>query len=142
MTSESTINAENFFSDIQNKVKAAYDAGTSAFGEVGTLTKGNVEAFMESGKILASGLQDLGATYTAEGKAALESLKTEIKDLSVATSPTDFYKMQGDFVRRNFESAFALIAKSNEAFLKLAKDAAEPLAQQTNAALATVRKAG
>ncbi len=48
--------------------KAAYTKGTAAFGDVKELTKGNVEAAMESGKILAEGVQGLGTELVAEGR--------------------------------------------------------------------------
>src|SRR5579872_1020941 len=44
-------------SGAQEKAKEAFTKTTAAFGEYGEFAKGNVEAFIESGKILASGLQ-------------------------------------------------------------------------------------
>ncbi|MBS1239840.1 MAG: Phasin protein [Proteobacteria bacterium] len=47
-------------SEMQAKAKAAYEKSTELAGEATEFAKGNVEALVESSKILAAGLQDLG----------------------------------------------------------------------------------
>jgi hypothetical protein len=42
------------------------------FGDYAAFAKGNVEAVVESGKILAEGLQDMGTNLVAEGRSAFE----------------------------------------------------------------------
>src|SRR3546814_16589928 len=42
--------------DVQAKAKDAFEKSTKVLGEVSDFTKGNVEAVVESGKILAEGI--------------------------------------------------------------------------------------
>ena len=42
------------------------------------------------------------------------------------TSPADFFKLQGEILRRNFDSAVAYGSKNTEMFMKLAGDAVVP----------------
>ena len=44
-------------------------------------------------KILAAGLQGLGKGYVAEGKAAVETVTADVKELATVKSPTDFVQL-------------------------------------------------
>ena len=53
-------------SDAQSKAKAAYDKSAALAAEATEFAKGNVEAVVESTKVYAAGVQDLGKTYVEE----------------------------------------------------------------------------
>ena len=127
-------------SEAQAKAKAAFERGTAVLGEVTDFTKGNVEAVMESGKILADGMQGIGSEIVAEGRATFESISGDIKDLAAAKSPSDFFKIQGDMLRKNFDSAVAYGAKNSEAMLKLMSDAVAPISGRVSVAMEKVRQ--
>ena len=55
---------------VQDKAKAVYERGEAAFADAKSFTKGNIEAIVESGKILGTGLKQLGEGYVAEGRSA------------------------------------------------------------------------
>lgn len=121
--------------EAQAKAKAAFEQGSAAVGEAGEFAKGNVEAMVESGKILTEGLKDLGSTLVSEGKAAIETLTADAKELSGLKSPNDFFKMQGDLMRRNFDSMVAFGSKNTEAMMKLAGDVSSPLSSRVSLAM-------
>jgi phasin family protein len=125
----------------QEKTKDVFTKTTAFVGEYGEFAKGNVEAFVESSKILASGLQDLGSKFIAESKNAIETMTSEVKELSAAKTPTDFFKIQTDLLRRNFDSAIAYGSKTSEAVLKLTNDVIAPISGRVNLAVEKVRKA-
>lgn len=127
-------------SEAQAKAKAAFERGTAMLGEVTDFTKGNVEAVMESGKILADGMQGIGSEIVAEGRATFENISGDIKDLAAAKSPSDFFKIQGDMMRKNFDSAVAYGAKNSEAMLKLMSDAIAPISGRVSVAMDKVRQ--
>jgi hypothetical protein len=81
-TTEFTDKLQTTFKDAAEKAKAAFEKSQGAFGEAGEFAKGNVEALVESSKILASGLQELGKGYVSEGKASFETMSAEIKELA------------------------------------------------------------
>ncbi|WP_404482428.1 phasin family protein [Novosphingobium sp. BL-52-GroH] len=123
----------------QAKAKAAFEKGTSVLGEVTEFTKGNVEAVVESSKILAEGVQGLGSEFVAEGRTAFETMTGDIKELAATKSPTDFFKLQGDLVRKNFDTAVAYSSKNSEALLKLFGDSFAPISGRMSIALEKAR---
>ncbi|MFC0685338.1 phasin family protein [Novosphingobium clariflavum] len=127
--------------DAQTKAKAAFEKGTGALGELGDFTKGNLEAVVESGKILAEGLQGLGSELVSEGRTSFATMTGDIKELAAVKSPTDFFKLQGDIARKNFDSAVAYSSKNSEAMLKLMSDVMAPLSGRVSIAMEKARHA-
>jgi phasin family protein len=113
--------------EIQNSAKAAYDKSAEAVTEMTEFTKGNVEAIVESSKILAAGAQSLGKTYVEEAKSAYETLTADVKELTAVKSPTELFQLQGKILRRNFDALVATSSKNTEAVMKLANDTFAPL---------------
>ena len=115
--------------------------GSALFADASEFSKGNVEAIVEAGKILGAGLQELGQTYAAEGKTALETLTADVKELTAVKSPADFFKLQGEIMRRSFDAAVATGSKRSEAFLKLANDSFAPIGTRVSVAIDKVKQA-
>lgn len=127
--------------DMTSSVKDAFAKTSTAAGQYGEFAKGNVEAFVESGKILAAGLQEFGKVFMADSKAAFETMTGEVKELSAAKSPTDFLKLQTELLRRNLDTALAYGSKSSEAMLKLTNDVFAPISGRVTLAVEKVKKA-
>jgi len=120
--------------EFQTRAKAAYEKGTEALTEATEFAKGNVEAMVESGKILAGGAQDLGKTYVEEAKSAYETLTGDLKELAAVKSPTELFQLQGKIARRNFDAMVAASSKNTEAMIKLASEAFAPISGRVNVA--------
>lgn len=140
-TADITAKIKGAFADVQGKAKTAYAKGTAAVGEVTEFTKGNVEAVVASGKILGEGFKTLGTDYVAESKKAYATVTADAKALAAVKSPTEFFELQTSFLKRNFESAFALTSKNTEAAVKLAGDAFAPISGRVALAVEKVKKA-
>ncbi|MFA7603676.1 MAG: phasin family protein [Novosphingobium sp.] len=125
----------------QEKAKEAFTKTSALANEYGEFAKGNVEAFVESGKILASGLQELGNKFIADGKSAFETATADVKALSGVKSPTDFFKLQTELLRRNFDTAIAYGSKNSEAVFKLTNEVIAPISGRVSLAVEKVRKA-
>ena len=128
------------FGEYQTRAKAAYEKGTEVATEVTEFAKGNVEAFVESGKIFAAGAQTLGKSYVEEAKSAYETLTADVKELAAVKSPTELFQLQGKIARRNFDMFVATGSKNTEAFLKLANDAFAPLTGRVEVATEKLAK--
>ncbi len=128
-------------SGAQEKAKEAISKTTALAGEYGEFAKGNVEAFVESGKILAAGLQDMSSKFVADSKSALETLTADVKELTSVKSPTDLFKLQTTLLRRNFDAAFTYGSKTSEAMLKLTNDVIAPISGRVSLAVEKVKKA-
>ncbi len=136
-----TAKMKDVVTEAQDRAKIAYEKSQALFGDAGEFTKGNVEAMVTSGKILAAGLQDMGKDYVAEGKTAIETVQADIKQLAAVKSPTDFFKLQGEIMRRNFDAAVATGSKRSEAMLKLANEAIAPISTRVSVAIDKVKQA-
>ena len=128
-------------SDVKGKAKAAYAKGVEVAGEVGTFTKGNVDAIVESGKILASGVKEIGTDYVTETKSAFETVSADMKKLAAVKSPTEFFQLQGEIARRNFDAAIALGSKNTEKLVKLSNESFAPISNRISVAADKISKA-
>lgn len=140
-TEDFTAKVKDAVADAQDRAKVAFEKGNALLGDATEFTKGNVEALVETGKILAAGLQDMGKDYVAEGKTAIETVQADIKELAGVKSPADFFKLQGEILRRNFDAAVASTSKHSEAALKLAGDAFAPISTRVSVAIEKVKQA-
>lgn len=120
--------------EFQARAKAAYEKSSEALSEATEFAKGNVEAMVESGKILAGGAQDFGKTYVEEAKSAYETLTADFKELAAVKSPTELFQLQGKIARRNFDALVATGSKNTEAMIKLASEAFAPISGRVNVA--------
>ncbi|MCL6250855.1 phasin family protein [Altererythrobacter sp. KTW20L] len=128
-------------SEMQSKAQAAYEKGTGMVSEMTDLAKGNVEALVESGKIVATGLQDMGKTYADEAKSAYETISADLKEMASVKSPTELFQLQGKIMRRNFDMLVATGTKGSEGAMKLANEAIAPISARVNLAVEKLSKA-
>lgn len=140
-TTDYTAKAKEMAADVQTRAKAAYDKGTELTKDAVEFQKGNLEALVESGKILASGMQDMGRTYVEEAKSAAETVQGDVKKMAAVKSPTELFQLQGEIARRNFDAMVSTTSKNTEAMLKLANEAFAPLSSRMSLAAEKVRKA-
>jgi len=138
---QATDTMSDAINEVQSRAKAAYEKGTETVGELTDFAKGNVEAVVESSKIIASGMQDLGRSYAEEAKAAYEQMTADLKELAAVKSPTELFQLQGKIVRRNFDTLVAASSKNSETLMKLASDAFAPLSGRINVAAEKITKA-
>ena len=140
-TTEMTATIQTAMKDAAAKAKATLEKSQAAMGDMGTFTKGNMEAVVESSKILAAGLQEMGKSYVAEGKSVVETMTAEIKDLASVKSPTEFFEKQSAMMRKQFDAAMAVSSKNSEAMLKLASEAFQPISNRVSLAVEKIKQA-
>jgi phasin family protein len=127
--------------DAQARARTALEKSQALLGDAGEFNKGNLEALVESGKILASGVQSMGKTYVAEVKSTFEAVQADVKELTAVKSPAELLQLQGSLLRKYFDNAVAYNSKNAEAALKLANDAFQPISNRVSLAVEKVRKA-
>ena len=140
-TEDFTGKVKDAMTDAQDRAKLAFEKSQALFGEAGEFTKANVEALVESGKVLAAGMQDMGKDYVAGAKTAFETVQADIKDLSAVKTPADFFKLQGEIMRRNFDAAVASGSKHSEKAVKIAGEAFAPIQNRVAKAIEMVKQA-
>ena len=140
-TTDYTTKAKEMAAEMQNRAKAAYDKGAEMTQDAVDFQKGNLEALVESGKILAGGMQDMGRAYVEDARSAAETVQGDVKKMAGVKSPTELFQLQGEIARRNFDAMVKVTSKNTEAMLKLANEAFAPLSSRMSLAAEKVRKA-
>lgn len=141
VTEDLTNQVKDVLTEAQDHAKLAFEKGQALAGEAGEFTRGNVEALVESSKVLAAGLQDFGKDYVAEARSAYETIQSDIKELVAVKSPADFFKLQGEIMRRNFDAVVASGSKQSEAVVKIANEAFAPIQNRVSLAIEKVKQA-
>jgi phasin family protein len=128
-------------SDAQSKAKAAYDKSAALAAEATEFAKGNVEAVVESSKVYAAGVQDLGKTCAEDAKSAFETMTADIKEFASVKSPAELFQLQAKLARRNFDALVAYGSKNTDAVTKLASEAFAPISGRISLAAEKISKA-
>jgi phasin family protein len=140
-TTDFTATVKNVAADAQARAKAAYDKLQAYAGEATELAKGNVEAIVESGKILGQGVQDFARGEVEAAKDAFETVTADVKAMAAVKSPAELFQLQGEIARRNFDALVARASKNAEVSMKLANDAFAPISSRISVVTEKVSKA-
>ena len=133
--------AKDMMAQATERTKDAVEKSQKMFGEMNEFSKGNVEAMVESSKIAAKGMETMGQDAVAYARKSFEDATAAAKQLASVKSPTDFMKLQSDFVRSSFDAMVAHTSKSTEAMLKLAGEVAQPISNRVSLAAEKVKVA-
>ena len=101
--------------------------------ELADLTRANVEAIVESGRVAAEGARSIGQDVVAISRDGVEQAADAIRSLAEAKSPTEYLQLQGDFARASFDRMVAESSKLTETMVKLAGEAFQPLSNRATA---------
>ena len=140
-TKKMTDTAKDMAADAQARMKGAYEKGAEITSEMTEFTKGNFEAMVESGKIFAAGVQDMGRQNLETGKTVVSTVQDDVKKMAAVKSPTELMQLQGELARRNFDAVVSYGSKRTEAWVKLYNDAFAPISSRMSVAAEKVKKA-
>ena len=121
--------------EMQARTQETFEKGTALASDATEFAKGNVEAMVESSKVLAEGVQDMGRTITEEAKTAYETATADLREMAGVKSPTELFQLQGRIMRRNFDAMVAASSRSTDAAMKLTGDVFAPLSSRANVAV-------
>jgi phasin family protein len=140
-TTDFTAKFQETAAEMQTRAKAAYDKGTELTADVTAFHKGNFDAIVESGKVLAATMQDLGRTAVEDAKVAAETVTADVKKMATVKSPTELFQLQGEIARRNIDTLVARTSKNAEVMMKLANDMFAPISSRASVAMERLKKA-
>ena len=138
---EAQAKAVDFFADVREKATEAAEKGKKLATEETEFNKASREALVEAGKIVAKGAQDLGKTNLEYAKKNFEEAQAAVKEVTAVKNPTDFVKLQGEWMRKGFDTAVAQGSKNTEALVKLANDMFQPISNRFAVAADFFKKA-
>ena len=124
---------QQFVSEAGERSQQIAAKSQKAAEELSELTKANVEALVEAGRIAVGGAKAIGQDVIASGREGIEQASDAVKTLAEAKSPAEFFQIQSELARASFDRLVAETSKLTERVVKLAGEAVEPL--QTRASI-------
>jgi phasin family protein len=125
--SEAGEKATAMFKDVNVRAKKAFEQTGEMTKDVVEFNKANLEAAVEAGKLAAKGAQTAAQKAIELGKKNWEATSAHAKAVAGVKAPADFFTMQNEFARTQFDSAVSEMSKSTEFYLKLAGEIVAPL---------------
>jgi phasin family protein len=129
------------FGDVNERAKGAFERNARVAEELTELTKGNVEAMVASTKAAAKGVEALGQEVAEFSRKSFEDASAALKGFADVKSPTDFFRLQSDFARSQFDMMVAETSRFSEVAIKVAGDVAQPITSRYSVAAERVRTA-
>lgn len=136
-----TDQAKAMFADLSTRAQGAYDKTREYAGEAVEFSKGNLEAVVESGKIVAEGVQGMAKGAIENGREAVSTMTADAKDYAAVRSPSELVQLNSQIASRNFDAMVAQTSKNVEAWTKLATEAFAPIQDRVSIAVEKARKA-
>lgn len=129
------------FGDMSERAKGAMAKSTEMFADMNSFSKGNVEALVESGKIAIAGMQSMTQDAAASMRKHFEEATAAARTMAAVKSPTEFVKLQGDYMRQQFDAMVAETSRSTEATMKLVGAVVQPVANRFAVAVEKIKTA-
>jgi len=124
---------QNILADANQRGQEITKRGQKVAEELADLTRANVEAIVEAGRVAAEGARSLGQDVVAKQRDGFEQAADAIRSLAEAKSPTEYLQLQGDFARASFDRMVAESSRLTETMVKLAGEAFQPLSNRASA---------
>ena len=124
---------QNFFADANERGQDFAKRGQKVAEELADLTRANVEAIVEAGRVASEGARSIGQDVVATSRDGVEQAADAIRSLAEAKSPTEYLQLQGEFARASFDRIVAETSKLTESMVKLAGEAIQPISNRATA---------
>ena len=127
----------------QEQIAAAVKAGGQAFKtyeDAVAYNKENVDAFVQANNIMAKGMQDLNKVLFAMAQKNMEETVDLTKKMFGCKSVDDMVKLQSSLLKTNYAKAFDESRKISDMAVKLAEEAAAPIAGRVTVVVEKVTK--
>ena len=98
--------------------------------ELADMTRANIDAFVEAGRIASSGAQSLSQKVIAKSRDNVELAANTVRSMAEAKNPADLLQLQAEFVRGAFDRFVADSSTLTESMVKLAGEAFQPISNR------------
>lgn len=105
-----------------------------------TFSQANVEAFVKSGQIMATGFQDMSKLFAATAQAAMDDTMSTFRAMTSVRSIKEAMDLQTSLARSTMEKAMAQSGQVAETSFKLAEQAIAPIASRVSVAVESFGK--
>jgi phasin family protein len=131
---------QTLFADAGERGQETFKRTQKAAEELAELTRANIEAIVDAGRIAVEGTRALGQDVVASSRQGVEKAADAVRSFAEAKSPTEFLQLQGDFARTSFDRLVAESSKLTESMVKLAGEAIQPISNRASVAAERLNK--
>ena len=124
---------EKLFAEASERGEQAVKRSRKAAEELAEIYRGNIDAFVEAGKIAATGAQSIGQNVVAKSRDGIEQAANTVRSFTEAKSPTELLQLQSDFARSAFDRFVEDSSALTESVVKLAGEAIQPISNRASA---------
>ena len=123
---------EKLFAETTQRGEEAAKRSRKAVEEFADIYRGNVEAFVEAGRIATSGAQSIGQDLVAKSRDNLEQAANTVRSLAEAKSATELLQLQSEFARGAFDRFVEESSALTESVVKLAGETFQPISNRAS----------
>ena len=98
--------------------------------ELADMTRANIDAFVEAGRIASTGAQSLSQKVIAKSRDNVELAANTVRSMAEAKNPADLMQLQAEFVRGAFDRFVSDSSTLTETMVKLAGEAFQPISNR------------
>ena len=124
---------EKLFTETAERSEEVAKRSRKAVEELADIYRGNVDAFVEAGRIATAGAQSIGQDIVAKSRDNLEQTANTVRTLAEAKSATELLQLQSDFARNAFDRFVEESSAFTESVVKLAGETFQPLSNRASA---------
>jgi phasin family protein len=124
---------EKLFTEASERGEEAVKRSRKAAEELADIYRGNIDAFVEAGRIAATGAQSIGQDMVAKSRDSIEQTASTVRSLAEAKSATEFLQVQSDYARSAFDRFVEESSNLTESVVKLAGEAFQPISNRASA---------
>jgi len=118
---------QDFFAQAGERSQEAVKRSQKTVEQLADLSRANVEALVDAGKIAVEGARALGQDVVETSREGVEQAADAVRALAEAKSPTEFIQLQSELARAQFDRFVAQSSRLTESMVKLAGEAIQPL---------------
>ena len=118
------------FGEAGERSQEAVRRSQQAVEELADLSRANVEALVDAGKIAVDGARAIGQDVVESSREGIEQTAEAVRALAEVKSPTEFIQVQSEFARASFDRFVAESSRLTESVVKLASEAFQPLSNR------------
>ena len=118
---------QTYFAEAGERQQAVVKRSQKALEELTEVSRANVEAIVDAGKIAVEGARSFGQDVVETSREGIEQAADAVRAFAEAKSPTEFVQLQTEFARAQFDRFVTESSRLTETFVKLAGEAIQPI---------------
>ena len=133
-------NLEGLVKAQQEQIEKASAQVLKGYEELTALTKGNVDALVKSGTVVAKGAEEAGKQVAAFTQSSLEKGVSNAKSMLAVKTIQELVELQNAYTKASLDALMSESTKLQELTVKVANEALAPLSARVNATVEVLSK--